>query len=158
LHKIDIMKLYKALKLKKKLVGEITKLKNQIDNKNSYVVGSLNSEKFNVNDLYNELLTKVEDLVGLKFAINEANRDIQSKIYVISEYKALLTFLNNVPVVEGIRAMGYGEKIQQEYRVQIDEQKRDEFMNQFQLKIDALQEEIDIYNYTTEIPWDKFEE
>ena len=26
---------------------------------------------------------------------------------------------------------------------------------EFQKKIDALQEEIDTYNYTTEIPWNK---
>ena len=49
------MKLYKALKLKKKLIGEITKLKQMIKDKNSYMTGSLNGEKFDVPALYAEL-------------------------------------------------------------------------------------------------------
>jgi len=57
------MKLYKALKLRKKLVGEVVKLKQQIQNKNSYTVGSLDPEKFNVNKIYVELQTKIDELV-----------------------------------------------------------------------------------------------
>jgi len=152
------MKLYKALKLRKKLVGEITKLKRQIQNKNSYVIGSLNGEKFDVNKLYTELKEKIEELVGLKFAINEANREIQSRIYVLSEYKALFVFWNEVSVTEGlVNNRGFGGDSNVEYKVQIDEHKRDEMLIEFQTKIDALQEEIDEYNYTTEIPWGKTE-
>ena len=95
------MKLYKALKLRKTLIGEITKLKQQIKEKNSYLEGSLNAEKFNVEVLYDELLKKIDELTGLKFAINIANVEIQNKIYVLSEYKALIAFWNEVSVVEG---------------------------------------------------------
>ena len=45
------MKLYKALKLRKKLIGEIAQLKSKIQQKNSYMVGSLNPEKYNVEAL-----------------------------------------------------------------------------------------------------------
>ncbi|MDA3781460.1 MAG: hypothetical protein PF487_14720 [Bacteroidales bacterium] len=38
------MKLYKALKLRKNLIGEITGLKQQIEEKNSYLEGSKNGE------------------------------------------------------------------------------------------------------------------
>jgi len=151
------MKLFKALKLKKKLIGEITKLKEQIKEKNSYIVGSLNSEKFDVNELYSELQIKLDGLVSLKFAINEANREIQSKIFVLSEQKALLSFWNEVSVVEGMQQLGYSDTIR-EYKVQVDEQKRNEMVKEFQKKIDALQEELDIFNYNTEIPWDSLTE
>jgi hypothetical protein len=53
------MKLHKALKLRKRLVGEITKLKSEIQAKNSYMVGSLNAEKYNVSKMYDELLEKL---------------------------------------------------------------------------------------------------
>lgn len=149
------MKLYKALKLKKKIIGEITKLKQQIKYKNSYIVGSLNAEKFNVHELYNQLASKIDQLIGLKYAINEANHEIQSKIYVLSESKALLSFLHEISVTEGLVNNGGFRDITEEYKVQIDEHERDEMVGKLQNKIDAIQEELDIYNYTTDIPWDE---
>lgn len=152
------MKLYKALKLRKKLVGEVVKLKQQIQNKNSYTVGSLDPEKFNVNKIYVELQAKIDELVSLKYVINEANREIQSKIYSLSELKALLVFWNGVDVTEGVITSTYSEK-SVEHKAQIDEIKRNEIVNEFQKKIDTLQEDIDTYNYTTDIPWgDKIED
>ena len=149
------MKLYKALKLRKTLIGEIAKLKQQIKEKNSYLEGSLNAEKFDVNELYDELLKKIDELTGLKFAINIANGEIQNKIYVLSEYKALIAFWNEVSVVEGAQIHGYSETTVRNYKVQVDENKRNEIIKEFQMRVDALQQDIDVYNYTTEIAWDE---
>lgn len=147
------MKLQKALKLRKKLIGEIAKLKADIQSKNSFTVGSLNANKYNVPKLYVELLDKIDQLTGLKFVINEANREIQSKIYVLAEYKALIAFWNGVSTVEGTQIVGYGEKNSVEYLAQVDEETRNKYVKDFQDRVDALQEEIDTYNYTTDIPW-----
>jgi hypothetical protein len=147
------MKLYKALKLRKKIVGEIAKLKEQIKTKNSYIKGSVNPEKYSVVEIYNELLEKTNELIALKYVINEANQDIQEKIFRISELKSLLSFWNEVPVAEGTQTLGlYSDKVH-EYAVQVDELERNNIVAAFQTKIDALQEEIDLYNYTTEIPY-----
>lgn len=146
------MKLYKALKLRKNLVGEISKLKQQIKEKNSYLEGSKNGEKFDVHKAYGELLLKIDELTGLKFVINEANREIQAKIYVLSEYKALIAFWNEVSVVEGTQIAGYSDKVQN-YNVQIDEAERNVLVKEFQKRVDALQDELDGYNFNTEIPW-----
>lgn len=151
------MKLYKALKLRKNLIGEITKLKQQIKDKNSYLEGSKNGENFIVNDNYEILLNKIEELTGLKFVINEANREIQSKIYLLGEYKALIAFWNEVSVVEGTQVIGYSDKIQN-YVVQITEANRDKMVNEFQIKVDVLQEELDEFNFNTEIPWGEMSE
>ena len=146
------MKLYKALKIRKNLIGEITKLKQQIKDKNSYLEGSKNGEKFSVEPAYETLLTKIQDLTGLKFVINEANREIQAKIYLLGEYKALIAFWNEVSVLEGTQIIGYSDKIQN-YVVQLDEKKRDELVTKFQVRVDAIQDELDEYNFNTEIPW-----
>jgi hypothetical protein len=148
------MKLYKALKLKKSLAGEITTLKRQIQEKNSYMVGSKNAENCNVVKLFGELQAKIDELVGLKFIINEANGEIQSKIYVMSEYKALIAFLNSVDVTEGTKTIGFSDSKTVEYVVHMEESMRDGYIKEFQKRVDALQEEIDVYNYTTDIPWD----
>jgi hypothetical protein len=150
------MKLYKALKLRKKLVGEITALKQKIQGKNSYMKGSLNPEKYNVPKLYEELLEKIDQLTGLKFAINEANREIQAQIYTLAEYKALIAFWNSVSTVEGVQEGGrFGSEALREYCVQVDEETRNGYVKVFQARVDAIQEEIDTYNYTTELPWDE---
>jgi len=146
------MKLYKALKLRKNLIGEITKIKNQIKERNSYLEGSKNGEKFDVEKNYELLLSKIDELTGLKFVINEANREIQAKIYVLGEYKALIAFWNEVSVVEGTQVIGYSDKVQN-YVVQVDEEKRNNLVSEFQKRVDAIQEELDEYNFLTEIPW-----
>jgi uncharacterized small protein (DUF1192 family) len=148
------MKLHKALKLRKSLTGDIARIKAQIQSKNSYTEGSVNPEKYNVPALYTELQAKINELIGLKYAINEANREIQSTIYKISENKALIAFWNSVSVNEGKLVTGYSQSIVQEYKVQIDEETRNKMVAEFQKKVDVLQEEIDTYNYTTEIAWD----
>jgi hypothetical protein len=147
------MKLYKALKLRKKLVGEVAKLKQLIQVKNSYTVGSVDPTKFSVEKIYIELQAKINELVGLKYIINEANRPIQEQIYRLSELKALLVFWNGVNVTEGEQMVGYSEAKTIEYKAQIDEIKRNQMVEEFQKKIDVIQEEIDTYNYTTDIPW-----
>jgi hypothetical protein len=88
----------------------------------------------------------------LKFVINEANREIQSKIYILGEYKALVAFWKEVSVLEGSQVIGYGDKIQN-YVVHIDEENRNNIIFDFQKRIDAIQEELDEYNFNTEIPW-----
>jgi len=146
------MKLYKALKLRKNLIGEITKIKLQIRERNSYLEGSKNGEKFSVDTAYLELLDKIQELTSLKFVINEANREIQAQIYLLGEYKALIAFWNEVSVVEGTQIIGYGDKVQN-YVAQFDEEKRNGLVKEFQKRVDAIQEELDEFNFNTEIPW-----
>jgi len=106
------MKLYKALKERKNLIGEITKLKQQIKDKNSYLDGSKNGENFNVQFAYEKLLEKINNLTNLKYVINEANGEIQARIYILAEYKALIAFWNDVSVVEGKQVLGYQDNTQ----------------------------------------------
>lgn len=148
------MKLAKALKEKKRLASEIAKLKSLINKKNSYLLGSDVTKKFDVRQLYGELQGKIEELVNLKIVINEANKEIQSSIFLLSEYKAMIDFLNNLNVVEGKHQIGYSEQIR-EYDVQIDEIKRDELVKEFQDKADSIQDIIDTYNHTIEISWNE---
>jgi predicted RNA-binding protein Jag len=148
------MKLHKALKKRKSLIGEIAHLKNLIKDKNSYLEGDRNAEKFDMTEANEKLMQKINELVGLKFAINEANQAIQSTIYTLTEYKALISFWNEVSVDEGVKLSRYKET-PQTYDVHFDEKHRAELVNKYQKIVDALQEEIDTYNYTTDIPWDE---
>lgn len=153
------MRLQKALKHKKKLTGEIGHLKTQILSKNSYMEGALNAEKYNVPKLFVALQEKINELVGLKFAINQANLEIQSKIYLLSEHKGMVEFWRMMNVTEGEHPVSgrYGEasSVFKQYVAQISEEQRDEYIKNYEAKIEAIQEEIDTYNFTTDIPWDE---
>lgn len=146
------IKLQKALKVKNGLINEITKIKSNISSKNSYIVGSINSENADLKGLYSDLNTKINELITLKYMINEANQDIQTKIYLIGEYKALITFWNGVSVTEGAKILGFEKNILT-YNVHFTEKERDDIVMELQTRVDAIQEEIDTHNHNTEIPW-----
>jgi len=149
------MKLQKALKLKKVLAGEIAVLKQQIQQKNSYQIGSANAEKFDMNILYVKLLEKTQTLINLKYSINEANREIQSKIYSMSELKSLISFWQGMNVTEGTFNQGYGANANTvEYKVSFDEIAKNACIAEFQQKVIQLQDDIDTFNYSVEIPWE----
>lgn len=148
------MKLYKALKEKKNLVGEITRLKEQIKEKNSYLEGSKNGENFNAEAAHTELMIKINELVGLKYAINAANQEIQSKIFLLGELKALIAFWKEVSVVEGAQMSGYADKVSN-FCVHFNETERNQMVEKFQKQVDAIQDELDEYNYETEIDWEE---
>lgn len=147
------MKLSKALKEKKRLASEIAQLKHLIYTKNSYIKGSNVPVKFKVDVLYSQLQKKVQELVNLKIVINEANHEIQSSIYLLGEYKAMISFLNALNVNEGPQFDGFRNETPVEYGVQFDEIVKNELMKEYQDKADALQDQIDTYNYTTEVSW-----
>lgn len=146
------MKLSKALKEKKRLAAEIAHLKNLIISKNSYLEGSNVPKKFDVRGLYEELNNKIQELVNLKIVINEANREIQSMIYLLGEYKAMISFLGVLDVKEGLIPESFRQP-EATYGVQIDELEKEKMLKEYKNKADVLQDEIDTYNYTTEVMW-----
>ncbi len=150
------MKLYKALKLRKKLAGEINTLQLAIRARNSYVMGSANSIKYNVLNLESELMAKTERLINLKMAINKANLGIMEAIYRLAECKSLAAMWSMTDVTEGrsLTNAYRAEPIIVEHKVYVDELSRDQRVKELQEKIEALQEQIDVYNYVTDIDFE----
>ena len=143
------MKLYKALKLRKKLVGEISKIKEQICSKNSYLEGK--PLRYDVHFLTTTLNEKTNELIKLKCAINKTNNVIQSDIYRLAELKGLVIMWNGVSVNEGEQTFGYGEKTVLNFKVQVNEEERDVMLAKIQQEIDDIQEKLDTFNYTTDL-------
>jgi hypothetical protein len=153
------MKLHKALKLRKKIIGEVSNLKQRIAMKNSYNEGALDPIKYNVESMMNQLNGKIDELISIKYAINEANREIQSIIFSLSENKAMISFLKDLNTTEGEQIGGYGTNgAIITYCAQISDEEKQAKINHYQKMVDAMQEEVDVFNYTTEIPWDMYDE
>jgi len=147
------MKLYKALKLKKKLAGEIAKLQGTIARNNSYVEGNKTAEKCDILAIESELGKKMGELLDLKMAIYKANIPIQKDIYALAEIKGLIVFWEGVNTTEGVYPSG-GYSVNSKdtiYIARISEEEKEKRQRELQDKIDTLQENIDAYNYTTDI-------
>ena len=146
------MLLQKALKEKKKLINKINKTKTLIRDKNSYREGTNVPENFNVKKLMDSLNGDLSDLITLKMMINQANIEIQPYIYQLSEYKDYIKFLRDIKTQEGDFSDFNNHFFTQ--KTQISELEILELIDEYERKIELLQEEIDKYNYRTEIPWD----
>lgn len=142
------MKLYQALKKKNLLVGEISELVYKVKNNNSIVKG--NTRDYNVQELYEELIDKKQELTILKAAIQLANAPICQKIYHLSELKSTVDTLRKTSCNNGIVASRYGD-VSTEYEAQWSQKAVDESIKTIRAEIGKLQDELEEFNYKTEI-------
>ena len=91
--------LAKALKVKNRLAGRLAKAQADIQAFNSVPEGQ--ADQVNVPALMQAREELVGALVGLKAAINEANREAQRDIYDLAEKKATAQFLAGVNTRHG---------------------------------------------------------
>jgi len=148
------MNLNKALKVKNVLVGEIAKLKELIHTHN--IQCSKTAVIYDTQAIYTELTKKINDLVQIKSAIARANSEIYPKIFEIAELRGLIATLNETPTRDGEEYEGYrihaaSEPIKGSYSSRINKVTIDNTVAQLEARIQALQDDLDAFNYTTEI-------
>ena len=141
------LKLSQGLKLKKRMIGEINTLKNQISKNNSYL--SVNKPSYDVNDLYQKWQNKLNKYIELKAMIIVANNPIQQLIFKLAELKAMISFYNSLPINKGKQTSYGGEMV--EWDSQFDDVKRDSLISTCEKEIESIQDNLDRFNYETEI-------
>ncbi len=143
------MKLRKALKVKKQLLKEIAEFKSKINRNNSVLKDNYDNRQYSTKKLYDDLTKKINQLVTLKLIISKANENIQYEIFMLSEYKSLITFLKSISVINGF-VSGYDKEVLC-YSSEMTEKDIDEMVTEIENQIDAMQEIIDEYNATIEV-------
>jgi len=144
------MKLSKALKLKNKKVNEYNNLVTKMVSHNSYDIDT--NQTYNSTELYMEVIDKREDLIKFKTAIHLTSEPIRENIFRLGEYKNLLMNLNRLNTTEGVvKSRGYGESDKSIYACSINELQKVEMMEWYQNAIENIQDEIDVFNATTEL-------
>lgn len=136
-----------ALKLKKRLANQLSKLDSRICEFNSY---ASEAPDYDVKKLYAMRMVMAERLVELKVAISEANRPIQKSIFEVAECKALIGTLANLDTKHGPQAEGYSGAIQN-YVAQFGKRDVDREVRKIEREIDRIQEELDQFNFKTKI-------
>jgi hypothetical protein len=141
------MTLAKALKRKNRLAQKISKLQTEIQRENS--VQKDDPRKIKVEDLMVELKERVLQLIKLKIAIFIASAPMRESILTLSELKSQIIFLQGISTREG-KISEYGDTVV-EYTAAFDKLYIREQVEICEQKIDAIQDELDKFNHTTEI-------
>ena len=143
-----LMTLAKALKHRKRLAQRIAQVDQRANRNNSILVG--NTREVSVRDLLAERAKLVEQLVVVKLAIVTANVGIQERIFRISELKGAITSLQQMDTKNGKQEAPYQSQ-PPVYEAELTKADVERLVAELEARIDRLQEEVDQYNYATEV-------
>lgn len=144
-----------ALKLKKRFIGKITDLENNIRSNNVFYkenekMPSL-EQKVDISSDWNEYLKVKEQLVNLKNIIAKANAEngISEFVYRMEEKKSYISFLQKIKINANVRpdrdVVG-GEVVFFEKEAQISKEDITKWIEDTKLEIECLQDKIDELN------------
>ena len=146
------MTIKQALKYKNKLVAKINAEFNKAHTYNSVEEGQ--KRAYSASQALSNYFDLSNELVELKAKIHKANDKVYDKIFLLSELKSRISKLQILDCNEG--------KVQDRYSkihgeapvnktVEITILERDSLIQEIEAKIEAVQEELDTHNATTEI-------
>ena len=142
------MKVYQALKTKKKLISSIVQITDLINSNNS--IQMENEFEFVLTDLLEKRKIKVAELVKLKLKLAKTALEIQPNIFELSELKLELQMLRNIDTKQGVGTSGYSDNIITK-KVQLSKVEIIKMTEHVIEKIDNTQSKIDEFNYSQEL-------
>ena len=142
------MNVKQALKVKNKLVTDLKANFEILKKYNSIEEG--NPRRYSMEETLDKITTLSNELVELKAQIHRANAPVYDKIFALAELKGLVKELKKIPTDEGKQESRYGSVISvKEVELNIvDIQKKVDILC---VKIEELQNELDIHNANTNI-------
>jgi hypothetical protein len=135
--------LAKALKLKNRIAGKVSKLTTTVQTYNST---QQTGEQIDVRAAYAERADLVRRLADLKHAIARANAPIQRDIFELAELKAEVALLAALNTKHGTLLEGYPTAGQVTYVAQFRKADVDAMTDALEAQIDALQDKLDTFN------------
>jgi len=143
------MNVKQALKLKAKLLKEISELYHIAISTNSIEVGNI--RRFSVANSLKNAMTKTNELVELKGKIHRANISVYNRIFLMAELKGAVNRLKKVNTDEGVvNGNGYRPTTENK-EVELNAVELLLMVKSIEDEIEVLQEELDVHNATTEI-------
>ena len=144
--------LSKALKIKNRLTGRLAKVQADLQAYNSVPQGQ--ADQVNVPVLMQAREELVGALVGLKAAINDANREAQRDIYDLAEKKATAQFLAGLNTRHGPQPPVYPSTIEVIYVAALKKAEVDGLVAGLEKEIDQLQDRLDQFNHARKVEVD----
>lgn len=147
------MTIKQALKLKNRLVGEITDTQIKMMRYNS--VSESNQRPYSTKALLEQQYNLVNQLVALKTEIHKANSEVYDKIFLLSELKSIVKHLKGVDCTDGVSEDDYYGRRSDSPTIkksEISVVERDSEIKFLESRIDEIQDELDQHNSTTTLP------
>ena len=109
-----------------------------------------NPRRYSMNDTLDKITNLSNELVELKAQIHKANQPVYDKIFALAELKGLVKELKKVPTDEGKQVERYGSvaSVKEVELTIVDIQNKVDILS---VKIEELQNELDIHNANTQI-------
>lgn len=140
--------LAKALKLKNRLAGRLSKVQTDIQTYNSVLTEQ--KDKVDVPGLIKTREEIVDCLVAIKTAIIHANAPIHERLIRQGELRAKIEFLNSVPTRDGQERHGY-QNTEITWTATLKKNEVDAQVRACEAEIDSIQDELDQFNHTKKI-------
>jgi hypothetical protein len=148
------MKLYKLIKLKKQLIGELSSLSKKIKTGNTSVLPS--KPLYDTKELFSKYNEVYKRLINIKVVLMKNTLPIYPQIFEISELKSKLSLLNSMTFKDGLvsERRSFSDSVTvTEYFSTIKRIEVDEIIRGINDEINELQDKIDEYNYSTEVDY-----
>ena len=146
------MKIHQVLKQKNRLAGEVASLEAIARRENSR--RSDNPSTIECGKIFAELTKTRKLLVEIKGAIAKASAPIAEKLALLAEGKAEKTFLESLPTREGVELVTVSHGLppeRLEWKAERNRALVDALRAAAQVRINELQDEIDLFNAVTDI-------
>jgi hypothetical protein len=142
------MTIAQALKEKNKKVTVLNTLWDRLNKNNSVMEG--NRRSYDPVELMKQIETELDALVDLKTRIHNASAPVRSQIFRMSELKNKVLKMKCIDTAEGpVRDRYEGTVTRRQAAIQAEE--IDGRIELAQQEIEALQEELDAFNFATRI-------
>lgn len=147
------MNIAQALKLKNRLAGELVRKQQILERENarrSDVVSKVDREA-----VWNEIVDLSDKLGELKSRITQANVAIYPSLERMAELKSRIALIERLNKREGEEVTFIGrdnEKLTYTWDSFINQERADDEVAQLQDEINDLQDKVDAYNATTQLP------
>ena len=142
------MNVKQALKQKNKLVTELKTQYQILQKYNSIEEG--NPRRYSMAEALDKIEFTSNELVELKAQIHKANKPVYDKIFALAELKGMIKELKKVPTDEGKSSDRYSS-IPSVKEVELHIVQIEAIVEKLQIKIEELQNELDIHNANTNI-------
>jgi hypothetical protein len=145
------MTVAQALKHKNRLAQQISRLNEDIKASNSIVVDGVADLKDSVQEALVRRDSMVNELIAVKVAISVATEPVRRRIYELSELKAKIALLRGMSTKAGAVVDRYSRGESVTYMAQLKKFEVDDMVGVLEAEIDAIQEELDKFNHTTDV-------
>src|SRR3990167_3857988 len=148
------MNIHKALKVKNRLIGEVTRLRDILKRENSRRSDSQSTVDCQL--VANDLVQNFTNLVKIKASISRASAEVADKLVEMAELKGFLNFLRSLPTRRGSEIVFVGrdqEKLEYQWTAYISLEEVDSRCKKVELRINQLQDEVDVFNATTSVDY-----